>query len=148
MTNAELQQQRFWDLFNKELEAQGSPFIIKHRKHYATINKRSSDSGFCLGLDFLYKKELVRVGVYMLDDVPAFDYLYAHKEEIEEQLGFQPNWTMSGDKNPDLRRVEVLISISADNEDSYIQAIKLTIMRALQFKTVIPRYVTKPLFDF
>ena len=84
----------------------------------------------------------------MLDDVPAFDYLYAHKEEIEEQLGFQPNWTMSGDKNPNLRRVEVLISISADNEDSYIQAIKLTIMRALQFKTVIPRYVTKPLFDF
>ena len=63
MTNAELQQQRFWDLFNKELEAQGNPFVIKHRKHYATINKRSSDSGFCLGLDFLYKNNLIDKGL-------------------------------------------------------------------------------------
>lgn len=148
MTNAEFHQQKFWDLFEKELDAQGQPFTIKHRKHYATINKRTADSGFCLGLDFLYKRGLVRVGIYMLDNVPAFEALFANKAEIEDKLGFEPNWTTSGDKNPNLRRIEVLISLSVDNEDSYIQAIKLTIIRALQFKSVIPRYLTESLFDF
>ena len=148
MTNAEFQQQRFWDLFNKELEQQGNPFIIRHRKHYATINKRSSDSGFCLGLDFLYKKELVRVGIYMLDNVSTFDTLLAQKDTIEEQLGFIPNWTTSGDKNPNLRRIEVLISLTADDEESYLQAIRLAIIRANQFKSVIPQYLTESLFDF
>ena len=132
----------------RELDVQGNPFSIKSRKHYATINTRTAESGFCLGLDFLYKRELVRVGIYMLDNISAFEFLYSHKEEIETQLGFEPNWTMSGDKNPNLRRVEVLISISADDEESYLQAIKLTIMRALQFKSVIPKYLTEPLFDF
>lgn len=148
MTNAEMYQKKFWDLFNKELELQGNPFVIKHRKHYATINKRTSDSGFCLGLDFLYRRELVRVGVYMLDNVPAFEFLFSHKDEIEKQLGFEPNWTTSGDKNPNLRRIEVLISISVDDEDTYLQAIRLTIMRAIQFKNVIPKYLSEPLFDF
>ena len=87
MTNAAQQQQKFWDLFNKELQNQNNPFIIRHRKHYATVNKKSSDSGFCLGLDFLYRKELVRVGIYLLDDISTFDFLHENKAEIEERLG-------------------------------------------------------------
>lgn len=148
MTTATQQQQKFWDLFEKELENQNTPFIIRHRKHYATVNKRSSDSGFCLGLDFLYRKELVRVGIYLLDDISAFDLLHENKEEIEERLGFTPNWTIGGEKNPDVRRVDVLISITADDEDSYLNAIRLAIIRAIQFKNVIPSYLSEPLFDY
>lgn len=148
MTNATQQQQKFWDLFEKELENQNNPFIIRHRKHYATVNKKSSDSGFCLGLDFLYRKELVRVGIYLLDDISTFDYLYENKAEIEERLGFTPNWTIGGEKNPNVRRVDVLISITADDEDSYLNAIRLAIIRAVQFKKVIPSYLSEPLFDY
>lgn len=148
MTNAAQQQQKFWDLFNKELQNQNNPFIIRHRKHYATVNKKSSDSGFCLGLDFLYRKELVRVGIYLLDDISTFDFLHENKAEIEERLGFTPNWTIGGAKNPNVRRVDVLISIIADNEESYLNAIQLAIIRAKQFINVIPSYLTAPLFDY
>ena len=148
MTNAEMQQQKFWNLFEHELALQGNPFIIKHRKHYATINKRSADSAFCLGMDFLYKKGLIRVGIYMLDNVPAFEALYSHKDTIELELGFVPNWTMSGEKNSDLRRVEVLIAINPDDEDGYLQAIRLAILRAVSFKNVVQKYLTESLFDY
>ena len=84
----------------------------------------------------------------MLDNVSTFDTLLAQKDTIEEQLGFIPNWTTSGDKNPNLRRIEVLISLTADDEESYLQAIRLAIIRANQFKSVIPQYLTESLFDF
>ena len=148
MTNATQQQKRFWELFEDELEKQNNPFIIRHRKHYATVNRKSSDSGFCLGLDFLYSKELVRVGIYMLDDIAAFDFLHENQADIEERLGFTPNWTIGGDKNPNVRRVDILISITADDEESYLQAIRLAIIRAVQFKNVIPSYLSEPLFDY
>ena len=135
-------------MFDQELNNQGNPFQIRYRKHYGTINKRTADSDFCLGLDFLYRNEAVRVSVYMLDNVPAFDFLYSHKEEIEGELGFHPNWTMSGVKKPNLRRVEILTPFVADDKESYLGAIKLTIMRAKQFVNVIPKYLEESLFDF
>ena len=148
MTNAIEQQKVFWEMFDQELDNQGNPFQIRYRKHYGTINKRTADSDFCLGLDFLYRNEAVRVGIYMLDNVPAFDFLYSNKEKVEDELGFRLSWTMSGVKKPNLRRVEILTPIIANDEESYLEAIRLTIVRAKRFINVIPKYLEDSLFDF
>ena len=148
MTNAEQERLLFWKLFEEELEKQGNPFHIEYRNHYATVNRKSANSDYCLSVDFLIRKQFVRVGLYMNDNVSAFEYMFAHKEEIEKHLGFQPMWTQSGEKNINTRRIEKQISIIPYSPSSYLRVIKQTIEYIKRFKEVIPLYSCESLFDF
>lgn len=148
MTNAEQERLLFWRLFDEELEKQGNPFYIEHRNHYATVNRKSANSNYCLSVDFLLRKQFVRVGLYINDDIKAFEYMLAHKKEIEERLGFQPTWTMCGEKNINTRRIEKQISMIPYSPSNYSKVIKQAIEYIKRFKEVIPLYSYESLFDF
>ena len=148
MTNAEQQRIIFWEMFEKELNDQGNPFHISYRTHYATINRKSPTSDFCVSMDFLIQKEFLRVGVYIRDNIPAFEHLYNHKEKIESELNFKPTWVMVGDRNPNTRRIQICFPFRPYRRDEYQRIIKQAIPHIIKLISVIPRYSTEDLFDF
>ena len=148
MTTAERERNIFWNMFEEELARRGDPFEIRHRTHYATVDQRSASSNYCLSVDFLIQKRFIRVGIYMRDDIPAFEQIYTHKDEIENLLGFHPRWTQRGETNPNTRRIEVHIPFIPHDIYSYASAIDRTIEYIQQFKRVIPLYSPKRLFDW
>ena len=148
MTNAEQERKIFWEMFENELNNQGNPFYIAHRNQYATINKRSSTSDNCISMDFLVQKRFLRVGVYMRDNIPAFEYLYGCKAKIENELGFKPTWVLKGASNPNTRRIEICFSFNPYNHSDYQRVIKKAIPYAIKFIEIIPKYSPEYLFDF
>ena len=147
MTNAEYQQKTFWKMFEEELDKVNNPFRIKCKKYFATIDKSSAVSNYCLSMDFLIKKGYLRVGIYMLDDIPAFNHMYSYKDEIEAILEFKPLWTTSGEKKDSVRRIEVHIPFIENDTDSYLDTIKKAIYYVKQFKKAMPQYSLNTLFD-
>ena len=147
MTTAEQQRNIFWNMFERELEKQGAPFHICYFSYYATVNRRSARSNYCLSMDFLVQKGFLRVGIFICDNVPTFEYMYSQKDEIEKLLGFQPKWTIGGERNPNTRRIEIHIPF-VGNVNSYLKAIQSAILYIKKFKQVIPRYSLERLFDY
>ena len=148
MTNAEQQRKIFWEMFDNELDSLGRPFSIAYRTHYATVNRRSSNSNYCLSMDFLVAKGFLRIGIYMRDNIPVFTYMYENKDEIEEKLGFKPMWTMVGERNTNTRRIEIHIPFKPDSIPDYLSLIRKAIPYIMKFKEVIPTYSSEPFFDF
>lgn len=148
MTNAEQERKIFWEMFENELNNQGNPFHIAYRHQYATINRRSSTSDNCVSMDFLVQKHFLRLGVYMRDNIPAFEYLYANKASIESELGFEPTWVLKGASNPNTRRIEICFPFSSYNRSDYQRVIEKAIPYAVKFIKVIPKYSPECLFDF
>ena len=148
MTNAEQERKIFWKMFEEELNNQGNPFSIAHRTHYATINRKSPSSNYCLSIDFLVQKRFLRLGIYINDNIPAFEHMYENKSKIEEKLGFKPIWTLKGVNNPNTRRIEVQIPFIPYNRNEYQRIIKKAIPYAIKFIEVIPEYSFENLFEF
>ena len=148
MTNAEQQRTIFWTMFDRELEKQRYPFCITHRAHYATVNRKSPNSDYCLSMDFLVQKGFLRIGIYMREGVFDFETMLESKAQIEQELGFSPMWTSKGEKNPNTRRVEVHLPIKSYNIYSYQRTIMEAIPYVIKFMDVMPRYLSEDLFDF
>ena len=148
MTNAEQERNIFWEMFENELNNQGNPFHIAYRKQYATINRRSPTSNYCLSMDFLVQKRFLRIGIYVQDNIPAFEYLYANKASIESKLGFEPTWVLKGASNPNTRRIEIRFPFIPYNRNDYQRIIDKAIPHIIKFIAVIPNYSKEELFDF
>lgn len=147
MTNAEQERKVFWQLFEQELKRQDNPFCIKHYKYFATINKHSAISNYCLSIDFLVKKQFLRVGIYMLDNIPSYEYMCLHKEEIEDLLGFNLKWVTEGEKNPNVRRIVLHIPFIVGDDNSYRDTINIAIEHINKLIEVIPQYSPENIFD-
>ena len=148
MTNTEQERKVFWRMFEDELKNQGNPFYIACRAQYATINRRSPSSDYCLSMDFLVQKSFLRVGVYIRDNVSAFEYMYSHRQQIESEMGFKPMWTFVGEKNPNTRRIELHIPFVPYSVRDYQRVIKIAIPYICKFIEVVPNYSLEDLFDY
>lgn len=106
MTNAEYAQQKFWNTMERKLNELGNPFFFSSRSHYAVINRKSAyASKSCVAIDFLVQKQIVRINVYIQNDVSLYNYIKLQKEGIENALGFKCFWNENCTKTH-TRRIE------------------------------------------
>ena len=84
----------------------------------------------------------------MLDNIPAFEQMYSHKEEIEDSVGAQLDWVMSGDKQASVRRIEIDIPFVKNDAYSYAEAAKKAIDYVTKMREVFPKYSPECLFDY
>ena len=136
----------FWRLFDKRLAELGNPFDIVYElngdiKYYGAVNKRSPLVSLGLTVDFLYRDQIVKLNIYIQDDVELFNYLHRNKEKIEQELGFKPQWIYSGEKNPDTRRVISTFSVAIGNPLDYQRVIDRIIPYIIQYKKVFIKYI-------
>lgn len=136
----------FWRIFEKELTKHGNPFDICYEmngdiKHYASVNKQNPFVNLGLTIDFLYRDEMVKINIYIQNDVELFNYLHFNREKIEQELGFEPKWIYSGEKNPNTRRVISTFPVIIGNPLDYERVIDKIIPYIIQYKKVFEKYI-------
>ena len=152
MTNAQYEQTRFWKIFDNKLVENGEPFELIHEKsgevtYWGNVNKRHSFVSLCLNIEFKYREEKVRVGIYVRDDLYLFQRLLWHREAIEEELGFKPEWVLAGKQNPNTRRVINEFPIELGNDVDYDRVIDEILPYVAKYKKVFEKYIPN-LCDF
>ena len=152
MTNAQVEQAKFWRIFDNKLIENGEPFELIHEKsgevtYWANVNKRHSFVSLCLNIEFKSREEKVRVGIYIRDDLYLFQCLLKCRESIEAELGFKPEWVFEGKKNPNTRRIMNEFQIKIGDDDDYDRIIDEILPYIMKYKNVFEKYIPD-LFDF
>ena len=152
MTNAQQEQTIFWSKFEDKLIENGEPFEIIHEKNgevtfYGAVNKEKAWVSLGLIVEFLYSKKIVKINIYIQNDVRLFDYLYFKKDQIEEELGFKPQWILNGKKNHNTRRIINEFPVNIGDEDDYDRVIDEVLPYIAQYKMVFEKYIPN-LFDY
>ena len=111
---AEQARAKFWETLRTTLKEQGDPFYFTEERQWAIINKDSSNYHEpCVAVDFLWRDEILRINVYIENDIPLYNKLKARREEIECGLGYKCLWkennsfTYPDSKGANTRRIEV-----------------------------------------
>lgn len=136
----------FWRIFERKLAELGNPFDICYEmngdiKYYGSVNKLRPLVDLGLTVDFLYLQEKVKINIYIRDDVKLFNHLFSNKEIIENKLEFKPQWIMSGEKNPNTRRIISTFPITIGNPLDYEHVIEKIIPTIIQYKKVFEKYI-------
>lgn len=136
----------FWNIFERKLEELSNPFNICYElngdiKYYGSVNKFSPLVNLGLTVDFLYRDEMIRINIYIRDDVELFNSLLFNKEIIESELGFNPQWILYGEKNPNTRRVISTFSVLIGNPLDYDRVIDRIIPYVIHYKKVFEKYI-------
>ena len=147
---AKEEQKRFWEMFDEALIQNGEPFYALHEMggkttHWAVINKNHALVDMALSIDFLVQKKIVRINIYMRDDIPLYNYLYSKRGEIEAKLGFSPSWNDNCQK-PNTRRIEYIIPFVPGNLEDYDRVLDIALPIVEKFRTVFGAYIPN-LFD-
>jgi hypothetical protein len=128
---AEEARKKFWDTLRDAVKEQGDSFYFTENKQWAIINKKSYNYHEpCVALDFLWRDEILRINVYIENNIPLYNKLKAQKEEVERELGFKCLWkendffTHSYGKGANTRRIEVDIPFNNRMLDFKALAIK------------------------
>ncbi len=91
--DAEQARKNFWNTLRETLKQQDEPFFFTENKQWAIINKKTYNYHEpCIALDFLWIKEILRINVYIENNLSLYEKLKARKEEIENKLGFECMW--------------------------------------------------------
>lgn len=133
----------FWELFKQALDENGNPFLFAENMDYAIINKNNTSSKLCLRMDFLVRKNYLRIGIYIEDDTitPHYDRLLSHKQDIEEKLGFAPIWNNSDEINPNTRRIEYRIGVIPYDHKYYKRVIEAALPIVARYIEVFSVYL-------
>ena len=146
MTNAKYEQKVFWGIFENKLIENGEPFSISYEmggevKHFAAINKSSPRVSLGLTVDFLYREKIVKINIYIENDIRIFDYIYSHKEQIEKELEFAPQWILEGTRNPNTRRVISTFPVRIGDPNDYERVIDKILPYIVRYKKVFEKYI-------
>ena len=152
MTPAQHEQRIFWSIFEKKLQEIGNPFSICYEfagktKYFASVDKKNAMVSIGLTIDFLYIAKIVKINIYIENDLQLFNELFVQKEQIEKELGFAPKWILNGVKNPNTRRIISTFPVIIGNPNNYEMVINKVIPYVIQYKNVFIKRIPN-LFDF
>ena len=141
MSNAEFERKIFWDMYNEILINNGEPFSISSKKQWAIVNKNSPAwNEPVIAMDFLVQKKVLRINAFLLDDEYLFAKLLGMKEEIEEALGFAPEW-VHGEKGENTYRIKTELRFTPNNHDDYYRVIEKSLPIVMKYVETFRPYI-------
>ena len=139
MTNAKREREIFWTLFEEILTENGNPFSIAPKEQWAVINRNNSNwAKPCLLIDFLVRKRLIRINVFIYDDLSLYKRLETKKEEIKNALEFQVDWGI-GLKGYNTKRIKMELDFILGNREDYRRVIQKALPIVMNFIEVFKR---------
>jgi len=139
MTNTKRERKIFWTLFEEILAENGNPFSIAPQAQWAVINRNNSNCAKpCLLIDFLVRKRIIRINVYIDNDLSLYKRLEIKKEEIKNALGFQVEWAI-GSKGENTRRIKMELGFILGSREDYRRVIKKVLPIVMNFIEVFKR---------
>lgn len=150
--DAKSEQQKFWKIFDKKLIENGEPFSILHEKagettYWAMVNKNNSlvDNG--ISLDFLVREKMLRINIYIRNDLQFFSFLEKHKQNIDAMVSVKLVW-IKGERNANTRRIAYFKPIEIGNSKNYADTIDEVLPIIMEMKRVCELYGKNKFFDF
>ena len=141
MSNAEYERKVFWDMYNEILNNHGNPFFISAKKHWAIVNKDSAAwNEPVIAMDFLVQKRVLRINAFLLDDLNLFNHLLEIRKEIENSLGFTPEW-VHGEKGKNTYRIKTELSFIPNSRDDYHRIIEKSLPIVAKYINVFKPYI-------
>ncbi len=148
------EQKKFWKIFEAKLIENGEPFSIMHEKpsgepiYWGGINKREYAVMFmyCLSVDFLMQKKMIRVNITIRDDLNFFNDLERNKQDIESLVRVPLRW-IKGEKNPNTRRIAFFKYIEIGDTENYAETIDEILPVIMDMIQVCEKYGKYKFFD-
>jgi len=134
----------FWENLNNVLE-QRKDSGLKTRKpttdHWYNF---SLGSGQChTGVDLVDKDGFVRVNVWISNNKDLYDFIYKHKEEVEQNLqGIKIKWDRKDGKKASTIST-IIDGLSLDNAETYNELANKIIDMAVRYKKIFAPIVKK-----
>ena len=149
--DAKSEQRKFWKTFDEKLIENGEPFSILYENggevtYWAVINKRNSLVNNALSVDFLVRQEILRINIYVRDDVALFGRFERNRKDIEASISVPVKWVM-GTRNKNTRRIIYEIPIEVGYYSDYDKIIDDVLPIIVEMKKVCEKYARYEFFD-
>lgn len=138
------QQQRleYWQAFN-DYAFQNVKFAKTFHKRKPTMDHWmdfSIDSSAChIGVTQVQKRNAVGVELYVNDDKELFKSLFAHKNEVEEIMGFPLEWRELPERKAS--RIIVEKEVNLDDRDDWVQQFEYIMDVCMKMKEAFKKYL-------
>ena len=134
----------FWTQFNEILESRGKPFQKRTPPTDYAYRVPLGSSHYRIDIELLIRKKIFGICLWITDRKEFFDNAYAHKEEIEKELGYQLNWYRLDQKKASAIYAQIP-GFSPDNSDNYVELMNAAIDTTLALKkTIVPYFKLNP----
>lgn len=141
MRNADSERKIFWEMYNQILAKHGKPYIISSKKQWAIVNKNTANwNEPAIAMDFLVQKRLLRINLFLLDDVALFNKLSAIKHDLEDKLGCKSAW-VHGEKGKDTYRIKTELGLVPYDHDDYYRVIEESLPIVINYINTFRPYI-------
>ncbi len=130
----------FWTRFNEILTERGKPFNVRKATTDHWYNVAIGTSGTHVAMTLVNKEGCVGIELYISDNKALYDQLYQSKDEIEKDLGLQPEWQRLDGKKAS-RILYRIPGLNFDDHSNYDALMNEMIDKALLFSKVFKKYV-------
>ena len=140
MNKSQSERLEFWNKFNEVIIERGKPFNVRKATtdHWYDVALGTSEAHMSISL--VNKESCITVEVYVSDNKKFFDELYAKKDNIEQELGFNLDWQRLDDKKAS--RIKYSIpGLNFDNHSNYADLMNTVIDKVILFKKVFKKYI-------
>ena len=122
------------------LVSRGKPFNVRKATtdHWYNVAVGRSDAH--ISIDLVNKDDLVCLNFYIPDNKNLFDSLYAHKEEIESELGFEMEWDRLDGKKA-ARIKHNIKGLNFDDHSNYDALMNEIIDISVKMRNVFKRFI-------
>ena len=131
---------QFWEEFNDILVHKGKPFNVRKATMDHWYDVAIGNSFSHVGITLVNKEGRIGVELYINDRKDVFDELYAKKDEIESELGYELSWDrLDGKKASRIKKY--IYGLDFDNHDNYEDLMNETIETAIKMRDVFKKYI-------
>lgn len=123
--SADAEREIFWGLYKKYLKEENNPFYISSERQIAIINRPTPNwSKPCISIDFSVTKKILRVGVFILNDIKLYNSILPYKDLINEKFfPLKPIWCET-EQSKTARRVKIEIPFNDTSKNEYERIIR------------------------
>lgn len=140
MNKSQSQRVEFWNQFNNVVIERGKPFNIRKATTDHWYNVAIGTSEAHLDITLVNKDSVIGVELYITDNKELFDKLYAKKENIEADLGFELDWRRL-DNSKASRIVYYIKGLNFDDHSNYNELMNKIIDMIVLMRNVFKKYI-------
>ena len=140
MNKSQSERLEFWTRFNEMVAVKGKPFNIRKATtdHWYDVAIGTSETHISITL--VNKESYIGVELYIKNNKELFDNLYAQKQIIEDELGFDLDWQKIEAKKAS-RIILKIEGLNFDDHSNYIELMNEIIDKVLRLRTVFTKYI-------
>lgn len=130
----------FWTEFNKVIISRSKPFNTRKATtdHWYDVSIGTSKAH--LGITLVNKEGFIGVELYINEDKDLFDFLYSHKDEIENELSFSLDWQRLDNKKAS-RIITKIEGLDFDDHSNYGSLMNEIIDKTIAMRTAFKKYI-------